>query len=176
MTGGETMETMIEKAEVTLPSDSAVLVTRSFRAPRSLVYRAHTEPALIRQWMLGPPGWSMPICEMDVRVGGNYRWRWRSDKDGKEFGFSGTFREVEPNVRLVHTESFDPGTTAEKMADSPSLVTLTLSGDGVITTISSLIDFGTKANRDAALATGMTNGMEQSYQLLDGLLGERADS
>ena len=62
------------------------------------------------------------------------------------------------------------------MADSPSLVTLTLVGDGVITTITNLIDFGTKANRDAALATGMTNGMEQSYQLLDRLLGERAES
>ena len=168
------METMIEKAEVTLPSDHEVQVTRSFRAPRALVYRAHTEPELIRQWMLGPPGWTMPVCEIDLRVGGTYRWRWRSEKNGKEFGFSGTFREIEPNVRLVHTESFDPGTTGEKMADSPSLVTLTLVGDGPITTVTNVIDFGTKANRDAALATGMTTGMEQSYQLLDRLLGERA--
>ena len=111
----------------------------------------------------------MPICEMDVRVGGNYKWRWRSDKDGKEFGFSGTFREVEPNVRLVHTESFDPGTTAEKMADSPSLVTLTLSGDGVITTISSLIDFGSKANRDAA-AIGSIAAWMQTTGLRDAQL------
>jgi len=167
------METMIEKAEVTLPSDSQVLVTRSFRAPRALVYRAHTEPELVRQWMLGPPGWVMPVCEMDVRVGGSYRWRWRSQKDGKEFGFSGTFREVEPNVRLVHTESFDPGSTGEHMGDSASLVTLTLVGDGAITTVTNLIDFGTKANRDAAPATGMTDGMEQSYQLLDRLVSER---
>ena len=169
------MDTMIEKAEVTLPSDSQVQVTRSFRAPRALVYRAHTEPDLVRQWMLGPPGWVMPICEMDVRVGGRYRWRWRSEKDGKEFGFAGTFREVVPNARLVHTEAFDPGTTGGQMGDSPSLVTLTLTGDGPITTVTNVIDFGTKANRDAALATGMTDGMEQSYQLLDRLVSERME-
>ena len=169
------MEMIIEKAEVTLPSDSEVQVTRSFRAPRALVYRAHTEPALIRQWMLGPPGWVMPVCEVDLRVGGTYRWRWRSEKNGKEFGFTGTFREIVPNVRLVHTESFDPGTTGERMADSPSLVTLTLSGDGAITTITNVIDFGSKANRDAAMATGMTDGMEQSYQLLDRLVSERIE-
>jgi uncharacterized protein YndB with AHSA1/START domain len=170
------METMIDKAEVTLPSDHEVQVMRSFRAPRALVYRAHTEPELIRQWMLGPPGWVMPVCEIDVRVGGAYRWRWRSENDGKEFGFSGTFREVVPNVRLVHTEAFEPGTTGEHMGDSPALVTLTLTGDGPITTVTNVIDFGSKANRDAALATGMTNGMEQSYQLLDRQLAAAVDA
>ena len=90
------MSTTIEKAEVTLPSDREVQVKRSFGAPRALVYRAYTEPELVRRWLLGPPGWSMPVCEMDVRVGGRYRWRWRSDEDGSEFGFTGTFREVRP--------------------------------------------------------------------------------
>ena len=94
------MPMTIEKAQVTMPSDREVAVTRSFKAPRALVFRAHTEPELVRRWMLGPPGWSMPVCEMDVRVGGSYRWRWRSDTDGKEFGFVGTFREVQPPSRL----------------------------------------------------------------------------
>ena len=85
-----------QKAQVTLPSDREVKVTRSFRAPQALVYRAYTEPELVRQWLLGPPGWSMPVCEMDVRVGGRYRWRWKSDEGAQEFGFAGTFREVEP--------------------------------------------------------------------------------
>ena len=162
------------KSTVALPNDRDVVVTRAFNAPRALVYDAYTKPELVKRWLLGPPGWTMPVCEMDVRVGGSYRWRWRSQKDGKEFGFSGTFREVEPNVRLVHTESFDPGSTGEHMGDSASLVTLTLVGDGAITTVTNLIDFGTKANRDAALATGMTDGMEQSYQLLDRLVAEHA--
>jgi uncharacterized protein YndB with AHSA1/START domain len=100
------MPTIIDKAEVIQPSDREVKVTRSFRAPRQLVYRAYTEPALIRRWLLGPPGWSMSICDMDVRVGGGYRWRWRSDQDGKEFGFAGTFRDVQPPSRLVHTEAY----------------------------------------------------------------------
>jgi uncharacterized protein YndB with AHSA1/START domain len=170
------METMIEKAEVTMPSDHEVQVTRSFRAPRALVYRAHTEPDLIRQWMLGPPGWVMPVCEMDVRVGGTYRWRWRKEENGKEFGFSGTFREVEPGVRLVHTEIFDPGTTGESMGGAQSIVTLTLVGDGPITTVTNVIDFGSQEARDAALATGMTDGMEQSYRLLDRELAARAEA
>ena len=99
------MPMTMEKAQVTLPSDQEVKVTRSFQAARPLVYRAYTEPALVQRWLLGPPGWSMPVCEMDVRVGGRYRWRWRSDKDASEFGFAGTFREVEPPSRLVHTEN-----------------------------------------------------------------------
>ena len=92
------MPMTMEKAQVTLPSDREVKVTRSFKAARPLVYRAYTEPALVQRWLLGPPGWSMPVCEMDVRVGGRYRWRWRSDKDASEFGFAGTFREVTATI------------------------------------------------------------------------------
>jgi uncharacterized protein YndB with AHSA1/START domain len=160
----------MEKAEVTLPSDREVKVTRSFKAPRALVYRAYTETALVRQWLLGPPGWSMPVCEMDVRVGGRYCWRWRSDKDGKEFGFTGTFREVQPPSRLVHTEGYESGTVGGGYPGEDAIVTVTFEEDAGVTTMVSLIDFGSKAARDAAVATGMTGGMEQSYQLLDRLL------
>src|SRR5688572_6343957 len=159
-----------DKAQVTLPSDREVKVTRSFRAPRALVYRAYTEPELVRRWLLGPPGWTMPICEMDVRVGGQYRWRWRSEDNGNEFGFSGTFREVQPPSRIVHTEAYDPGTVGGPHPGEPALVTVTFTEAGGVTTITSLIDFGSKEACDAAVATGMTDGMEQSYQLLDRLL------
>jgi uncharacterized protein YndB with AHSA1/START domain len=115
----------------------------------------------------------MPVCEMDVRVGGRYRWRWRSDKDTSEFGFAGTFREVQPPSRLVHTETYDPGTVGEAHPQSEALVTVTFTENGDITTVTTLIDFGSKEARDAAVATGMTDGMEQSYQLLDALLTER---
>jgi uncharacterized protein YndB with AHSA1/START domain len=170
------MAATMDKAQVTLPSDREVEVTRAFKAPRALVYRAFTEPALVRQWMLGPPGWSMPVCEMDVRAGGQYRWRWRSDNDGNEFGFRGTFREVQPPSKLVHTEGYDPGTVGGGYPGKDALVTVTFTEDKVATTVVTLIDFGSKEARDAATSTGMTDGMEQSYQLLDRLLREQEGS
>jgi uncharacterized protein YndB with AHSA1/START domain len=72
----------MKPAEVSLPSDTEVLVKRSFDAPVKLVWRAYMEPVLMRRWCSGLPGWSMPVCEMDMRVGGQYRWRWRSDENG----------------------------------------------------------------------------------------------
>ena len=167
------MAMTMEKAQVTMPSDREVKVTRSFRAPRALVYRAYTEPQLVRQWLLGPPGWSMPVCEMDVRVGGNFRWRWRSEEGGNEFGFSGTFREVQPSSKLVHTEAYDAGTLGDGYPGNDAIVTVTFVEDGGFTRVTTLIDFGSKEARDAAVATGMTDGMEQSYQLLDRLLDDQ---
>jgi uncharacterized protein YndB with AHSA1/START domain len=166
------MPTTMDKAQVTMPSDREVKVTRSFKAPRALVYRAYTEPELVRRWLLGPPGWSMPVCEMDVRVGGRFRWRWRSDENSSEFGFMGTFREVQPPSKLVHTEAYDPGTVGGPYPGEDAIVTVTFAEADGVTTMTTLIDFGSKQARDAAVATGMTDGMEQSYQLLDRLLDE----
>ena len=165
------MPTMFEKAEVTLPGDSEVQVVRSFNAPQALVFRAFTEPDLVRRWMLGPPGWSMPSCEMDVREGGGYKWRWRNDADGQEFGFFGTFREVQPGAKLVHTEAYDPGNIGGSYpTGKEALITITFTEESGVTTVTTLMDFGSKESRDGAIATGMTSGMEQSYQLLDRLL------
>jgi uncharacterized protein YndB with AHSA1/START domain len=166
------MPMTIYKAQVTQPSDREVKVVRSFKAPRALVYRAFTEPALVRRWMLGPPGWSMPVCDMDVRAGGRYRWMWRSDENGSEFGFSGAFREVQPPSRLVHTERYEPGTVGGGYPGQDAIVMTTFTEEGGVTTMETTIDFGSKEARDAAIATGMTGGMEQSYQLLDRLIAE----
>jgi uncharacterized protein YndB with AHSA1/START domain len=166
------MATVIDKAQVTLPSDREVKVTRSFKGPRALVFRAWTEPELVRRWMLGPPGWAMPVCEMDVRVGGRFRWRWRSEEKGDEFGFTGVFREVVPPSRIVHTEGYDPGTVGGLYPGEDAIVTVTFVEDGGVTTVTTLADFGSNKARDSAMATGMTDGMEQSYQLLDRLLAE----
>jgi uncharacterized protein YndB with AHSA1/START domain len=168
------MAVTMEKAQVSLPSDREVLVTRAFKAPRALVYRAYAEPALIRRWMLGPPGWTMPICEMDLRVGGAYRWRWQSEDGNTEFGFFGTFREVEPGVRIVHTESYDAGNTGAGESGGEALVTTSFAETAGITVVTTRMDFGSKEGRDAALATGMTDGMEQSYQLLEQTLSTMA--
>jgi uncharacterized protein YndB with AHSA1/START domain len=160
------------KAQVTLPSEREVKVTRTFKAPRALVFRAYTEPELLRRWLLGPPGWSMPVCEMDVRVGGRFRWRWRSEENGQEFGFTGTFREVQPSSKIVHTEAYDPGSVGGGYPGSDAIVTVTFTEDGGVTTMTTLIDFGSKEARDGAVGTGMTDGMEQSYELLDQLLNQ----
>lgn len=163
----------MEKAQVSMPSDIEVRVTRSFNAPAKLVYRAYTEPKLMTQWLLGPPGWSMPVCEMDVREGGAYRWRWRNDEDGKEFGFHGIFQKVEPNKKLVHTEFYDPGDVGGDMGDG-ALITVEFVEKGAITTMISTMDFKTKEARDAAIATGMTDGMEMGYERLDKILPDLA--
>lgn len=166
------MAKTFEKAQVELPSDHEVKVTRSFNAPRALVYEMYTTPSFMQRWMLGPPGWTMPVCEMDVRVGGKYRWRWRSEQDGKEFGFHGTFREVDPPRRLVHMEYYDPGDVGGEMGNG-ALITVEFSEAAGVTTMTTLMDFGSKEARDAAMSTGMTDGMEMSYQLLDGVLAEQ---
>ena len=166
------MAKTIEKAKVDLPSDREVRVTRSFEAPRELVFKAYTTPSLVQRWLLGPPGWTMPVCEMDVRVGGQYRWRWRGEEDGKEFGFHGTFQEVDPPRRVVHIEYYDPGDVGGEMGDG-ALITVEFTEADGLTTMTTLMDFGTKEARDAAVSTGMTDGMEVSYQRLDEVLVEQ---
>lgn len=162
----------IPKAEVSLPSDHEVKVVRQFKAPRQLVYKAHTAPELMQRWLVAQPGWSMPVCEMDVRVGGKYRWRWRQDADGKEFGFYGEFKEVQPPKKLVYVEYYDPGDIGGSMGDG-ALITNEFTESGGITTLTVLMDFKTKEARDAAVSTGMTDGMELSYQLLEKVLAEK---
>jgi uncharacterized protein YndB with AHSA1/START domain len=166
----------LKPLEVTTPSDREVVVTRAFNAPRALVWDCHTKPELVRRWMLGPDGWSMPVCEMDVRVGGKYRWRWRSEEDGSEFGFAGVFREVERPARLQHTESFDRGTLAgdgDGYPDEAALVTSEFAQSGERTLLTVTMLFPSKEARDAAVKTGMTDGMEKSYKRLDDVLAER---
>ena len=169
------MPMTIEKAQVTQPSEREVKVTRSFKAPRALVYRAYTEPQLVQRWLLGPPGWSMPVCEMDVRVGGQYRWQWKNREDGSQFGFFGTFTEVDAPSRITHDQYFDPGSIGGTMpVDDPCIVSLELSEQDGVTTLVCNLTFVSKEARDGAVSTGMTDGMEYSYARLDGLFATKA--
>jgi uncharacterized protein YndB with AHSA1/START domain len=112
---------------------------------------------------------------MDVRVGGAYRWRWRSDEDGKEFGFFGTFREVEAPARLVHEETFDPGDVGGAMpAGEPAIITTEFAEERGVTTLTTTMRFGSKEARDGAVSTGMTDGMEMSYERLDEMFTKAA--
>ena len=152
---------------VTYPSANAVTVTREFDAPADLVFACHIKPQLLQRWLLGPDGWSMPVCEVAAEVGGTYRYIWRNKADGSEFGFTGVFREVEVPTRVVHTESMigQPG---------EALVTTTFTPHGKRTTLSVTMAFDSEAMRDQVLATGMTDGMAISYDRMDELLAEGA--
>jgi len=160
----------MKPAEASLPSDTEVLVKRSFDAPAKLVWRAYMEPDLMRRWCGSTPGWSMPVCEMDMRVGGQYRWRWRNDEDGMEFGFTGEVLEVDPLAKIVHTQIFDPGNMGVAMGGEPSIITVTFDEVDGVTNVATTIKYASKADRDEALATGMTDGMEMSYKRLDEML------
>jgi uncharacterized protein YndB with AHSA1/START domain len=161
--------TMPQTLDVTTPNDRDVVVTRVFDAPRSLIWECHTKPDLVRRWMLGPDGWTMPVCDIDLRVGGRYRNVWRSETDGSEFGFRGEYRELKAPVRLVHTEWFDGQEYDENNA---TVNTLTLDEEGGRTTLTYVMRFPTKEIREQALGTGMTDGMASSYDRLERVVVE----
>lgn len=160
---------IFKSADVQQTSNTTVEVRRSFNASLDLVYKAFTTPALLKRWMLGPPGWEMPVCEMDLREGGKYQWRWRSVTDKSEFGFFGVFREVKPSQKLSQTQTFDPGTMGGDMG-SECMITATFREENGVTTVTSEIKYQSKEDMEKALATGMTDGMEMSYQQLDQVL------
>ena len=158
---------MPKPVDVTTPSDCEITVVRAFDAPRELIWDCHTKPELLKRWMLGPPGWSMPVCEIDLRVGGAYRYRWRNDADGTEFGSSGVHREIVPFERIVTTESMEG-------FDGESINTLTFSEAGGRTLVSTNMLFPSKEIRDAATQSGMSDGMAMGYDRLEDVLAELA--
>ena len=142
----------------TTPTDREVLITRVVDAPRRLVFDAYTKPEHLRHWMLGPEGWTMPVCELDLRPGGAWRYVWRR-ADGTELALHGVVREVTPPERFVCTESWG--------GDWPeTLNTLTLSEQDGRTTIRQAVRYPSKQARDAALQTGMKDGVIRSYDRL----------
>ncbi len=142
----------------TTPSDQEIVMTRVFNAPRQLVFEAHTNPQHLPHWMTGPAGWTMPVCEIDLRPGGTWHFAWRHS-DGTQMEMRGIYREVVPPERLVNTQSWG----AEW---SETLNTLVLSEDAGRTTLTSTMLFASKNARDAALATGMKEGTTISYDRL----------
>src|ERR1700732_127058 len=106
--------------KLTTQGDREIVMTRALDAPRRLVFDAFTKPELVKQWLLGPPGWPMPTCEIDLRVGGVYRYVWRCDSDGSEMGMGGVYREIVAPERLVATEKFDQVWYPAKASARPS--------------------------------------------------------
>jgi uncharacterized protein YndB with AHSA1/START domain len=153
---------------VTTPSGREVVVTRSFDAPRRLVWDAHTKPELVKRWLFGPPGWTMPTCEIDLRVGGRYRYV-LAGPAGERMGWGGVYREVVAPQRLVSTERFD-----EDWTGGETVNTLVLAEDDGRTALTLTVMYASKDARDGALATGMTTGMEAGYNELDSVLASMA--
>jgi uncharacterized protein YndB with AHSA1/START domain len=150
--------------QITTPSEREIAMTRDFDAPRRLVFEAWTKPELLKRWLLGPPGWSLDVCEIDLRVGGALRFVWRN-ADGSEMGLRGVYREIVPPERLVHTELFD-----EDWTGGETVVTTVLDERDGRTTFTSTVLYQTPEARDAALQTGMEEGVAASYDRLAELL------
>jgi uncharacterized protein YndB with AHSA1/START domain len=147
--------------KVSLPSDSEIMLTRVFKAPRQLVYDAFSKPELLKRWF-GPRGWSLVVCEVDHRVGGGFRFVMRGP-DGRDMGMRGTYKELNPPDRSVHMESFDdfPG---------ESQVTAVFTEQDGQTTLNATILYPSKEVRDAVVQTGMEHGAAESYDKLAELL------
>jgi uncharacterized protein YndB with AHSA1/START domain len=154
------MTTTARRAATTFatPSDREVVITRVVDAPRRLVFTAHTSPAHVPHWMLGPAGWTMPVCEIDLRPGGGWHFVWRKS-DGSEMSMRGVYREVVPHERVVWTEAW-----GEEWPETVN--TLILTEQAGKTTISQRVLYPSKAARDAALRTGMQDGAAESYDRL----------
>ena len=158
------------QVKITPSGDRDLVMTRDFAAPRKLVYDAHTKPELVRQWLLGPPGWTMPVCDMDVRVGGRYRWEWRKETDGTTMGMGGVYREVKAPERLVSTEKFD-----DAWYPGESLNTLVLVEKGGRTTLTQTMRYESREAREAVIKSGMEQGVAASYDRLDDVLAATAN-
>lgn len=159
---------MQEPLQLSTSGERELVMTRQFAAPRELLFACHTRPELVRRWLLGPPGWSMPVCEIDARVGGAYRYQWRGP-DGESMGASGIHREVVVPERIVFTQLFDDDWTGGE-----TLNTIVLREQNGRTALTETTLFVSAEARAAALATGMAEGMESSFQQLEALLAEQA--
>ncbi len=152
-------------AKMTLKTegDTHIVVTRRFAAPPEAVYRAHTEPELIQKWLLGPDGWTMPVCISEARPNGKIRYEWTNGKGG--FHVTGEYLELEPYTRIVHVERmFLPDRTPDNHVETK----FEADGEGTLLTLRmTLPDTGTRARM---LASGMERGMEASYVRLEGMI------
>ncbi|WP_158887244.1 SRPBCC family protein [Amycolatopsis anabasis] len=151
---------------VTTPSETEIVLTRGFDAPRRLVFDAWTKPELLRQWF-GARGWHLVVCEIDLRVGGAWRFVSRGP-GGADMGHGGVYREISAPDRLVYTESYD-----DQWFPGEALVTTVLTEDGGRTTMTSTLLFPSREVRDLVLASPMERGVGEGYDRLAELLAQQ---
>jgi uncharacterized protein YndB with AHSA1/START domain len=145
---------------VTTPSDREIVVTRQFNAPRAMVFDCWTKPELLKRWY-GAEGWDLTHCEMDLRVGGKWRFVSRGP-NGMEMGSGGIVRELSPPGKIVTTEKYDADWTGGE-----TIVTNVLTEKDGITTMTITVLYATKEARDGALKTPMAKGMEMGFQRME---------
>lgn len=150
--------------QITTRGDREIVITRAFDAPRTLVWEAFTKPELVRQWLLGPPGWTMPVCEIDFRVGGRYRYVWRNES-GIEMGMGGVHREIVVPERIVATEKFD-----QSWYPGEAVGTITLVEQSGKTILTQIVQYESREARDVVLKSPMESGLVAGYNRLEELL------
>jgi uncharacterized protein YndB with AHSA1/START domain len=151
--------TQVGSTTFTRPNDTQLVAMRLISAPPDFVWEAHTLCEQVKQWLLGPDGWTMPVCEIDLRPGGKYRYVYEAT-DGRTFQMSGEYQEIEAPERIVSTES---------MGDSPvqTVNTLTLTENGGRTVLRTVVDYPSKEVREEIISTGMLEGWNKSYDRLE---------
>jgi len=153
----------MSKMTLTTEGDRYVIVTRHFNASPEAVYRAHTEPELIQKWLLGPEGWTMPVCINEARPGGRFRYEWSNGKGG-DFYITGEILELEANRRIVHVERMHlPDVTPDNHVETKFVA------DGAGTLMMMRMTLPDGETRKQMLSTGMEHGMEASYARLDSM-------
>ena len=154
------------KAKITLPADDQILVTRDFDAPAELVYRAMTEPDLVKRWWGAQRG-TMTVAEIDLRVGGKWRFAMTANEGDMEVAFHGEIRELVPNERIVQTEAFEGVPEGLDPDELANVNTMTLTEEDGRTRMELLIQCVSKESRDAQIESGMEEGMQESYDDLE---------
>jgi uncharacterized protein YndB with AHSA1/START domain len=155
-------------ATVTLPTDEQILITREFDAPKHLVYKAYTTPELVRRWWNAKRG-NVTICEIDLRVGGKWRYVMVTDEGGFEVGFHGEYREIVPDERLVSTEVYEGLPEGVSEDEGGTLNTATFTEADGRTTLTILVQAPSKVTRDAIIDSGMEAGLQDALDLLEGV-------
>ena len=146
--------------------DTHIIVTRRFAAPPEAVYRAHTDPKIVQQWLLGPEGWTMPVCQSDARPGGKFRYEWKHPHKGG-FYLTGEFLELKPFSKIVHVERMHlPDPTPDNQIETK------FEPDGTGTLMTMRMTVPDAQTRSAMLATGMEKGMEASYVRLEKMIAD----
>jgi uncharacterized protein YndB with AHSA1/START domain len=152
------------KLKVGASGDRALVMTRDFKAPRKLLFDAWTKPELVKRWLAGPEGWTMTVCDIDLQVGGSYRYEWKH-QNGQQMGMGGVYREVIANERLAATEKFD-----ESWYPGGAVVTTTFNEKSGVTTVETTVMYDSQEARDGVLRSPMDTGVAASYDRLEQLL------
>jgi uncharacterized protein YndB with AHSA1/START domain len=158
----------VGKMTIDAPGEREIVMTRVFDAARHLVYEAFTKPELVSRWLTGPAGWTMPVCEIDLTVGGKYRYVWKN-AEGKQMSSHGVYQEIAPGERVVATEQFD-----DPWYPGQAVGTTTFVEVGGRTTVTMSVQYDSRETRDMVLKTGMETGVAYSFDQLEQILAARA--